>query len=107
VAGNEHGDLRAQVAALRAELAFAWEFRVPLPEPAPGAFAIVVRREPGGSDRWAVTDGADTGLRAWVDGRGWQYVSDIGRAAAYRHEREEALRVAYQVAELEGADAQG
>lgn len=50
-----------------------------------------------------MTDGALPGLRAWVAGEGWQYISDIGRTAAYTHERREALALAVQVAEIQAA----
>ncbi|MFF4741301.1 hypothetical protein ACFY2W_36270 [Streptomyces sp. NPDC001262] len=92
-------------AALRTQLALASEFRVPLPDAGVGGYGeVVVRRQQDGlGERWAVTDGADTGLRAWVDGEGWRHVSDVGRAVAFRHTREEALGLARQVAEIEGA----
>ncbi|NXY94461.1 hypothetical protein HYE82_08655 [Streptomyces sp. BR123] len=86
-------------------LALAHEFRVLIPNPGVGGYGeVVVRRQPDGAgERWAVTDGAFSGLRAWVDGEGWRYVSDIGRAAAYRHGLEQALELAHQVAEIEAA----
>ncbi|MFI0742410.1 hypothetical protein ACH4PU_30690 [Streptomyces sp. NPDC021100] len=89
--------------ALRAQLSLASEFRVPLPDAGAGGYGEVVvkRQQDGPGDRWAVTDGADTGLRAWVDGEGWRHVTDIGRAVAFRHTREEALLLAHQVAEIE------
>ncbi|MFD0353630.1 hypothetical protein ACFVHW_07755 [Streptomyces sp. NPDC127110] len=89
-------------------LGLAHEFRVPIPEAGVGGYGeVVVRRRPDGAgERWAVTDGAFSGLRAWVEGEGWRYVSDIGRAAAYRHSRESALELAHQVAEIEAACCQ-
>lgn len=86
------------------QLALAVEFRVPIPQvvPAGGYGEVVVRRDETG-DGWAVTDGALVGLRAWTEGEdgGWRPVSDIGRAAAYRHTREDALALAHRVAEYE------
>lgn len=81
-------------------LALAREFRVPFPavDGRAGYGEVAVVRESADSDQWAVTDGAVTGLRAWVSGR-WQYVSDIGRAAAYRYgDIGEALAVAEEAA---------
>ncbi|MFD7554201.1 hypothetical protein ACFV9E_06630 [Streptomyces sp. NPDC059835] len=83
-----------------AQLDFATEFRVPVPVGSAGGYAEVVVRRDDQGEMWAVSDGALTGLRAWVDGR-WSYVSDIGRAAAFRWTREEAIAVAQEVAELE------
>ncbi|MET9956318.1 hypothetical protein ABZ135_32890 [Streptomyces sp. NPDC006339] len=89
---------------LRQQMALVSEFRVPVPDSGAGGYAeIVVCRERTGVDRWAVTDGSLTGLRAWVAGEGWQYVSDVGRTVAYAHERDAALALARQVAELEAA----
>ncbi|MEU2834907.1 hypothetical protein ABZ667_40800 [Streptomyces lavendulae] len=86
-------------------LGLAHEFRVPIPDVGVGGYGeVVVRRQPDGAgERWAVTDGAFSGLRAWGDGEGWRYVSDIGRTAAYRHSLEQALELAHQVAEIEAA----
>lgn len=81
-------------------LALAREFRVPFPavDGRAGYGEVAVVRESADSDQWAVTDGAVTGLRAWVSGR-WQYVSDIGRAAAFRYgDIGEALAVAEEAA---------
>ncbi|MFJ1757291.1 hypothetical protein [Kitasatospora sp. NPDC088134] len=73
--------------------------------PADGHGEIVVRRDkPGG--RWAVTDGAQVGLRAWTETEGWRPVWDIGRAVAFRYTREVALALAHQVAEQEAANHQ-
>lgn len=89
---------------LRQEMALVSEFRVPLPDHGAGGYAeIVVCRERIDVDRWAVTDGALTGLRAWVEGEGWRYISDVGRKAAYAHGRREALDLARSVAEIEAA----
>ncbi|MFE7111105.1 hypothetical protein ACFU98_43695 [Streptomyces sp. NPDC057575] len=83
-------------------LELASEFRIPVPDTGAGGYAeIVVHRERGGTDRWAVTDGALTGRRAWVEGQGWQYISDVGLTAAYVYLRDEALLLALRVAEAE------
>ncbi|GGR04454.1 hypothetical protein [Kitasatospora griseola] len=88
------------------QLALAVEFRVPIPHgPAGGHGEVVVRREATG-DGWAVTDGALTGVRAWIEGEGWRPVWDIGRAAAYQHNREQALTLAHKVAGIEAANHQ-
>ncbi|KAB7835485.1 hypothetical protein FRZ00_26670 [Streptomyces mobaraensis] len=85
-------DDAATVATLREQLAFAAEFRVPILDVGVGGYGEeVVKRAPGGT-RWAVTDGAFSGLRAWGDGEGWRYITDIGRAATYRHNRDQALK---------------
>ncbi|MGW2865927.1 hypothetical protein [Streptomyces sp. NPDC001205] len=85
------------------QLALATEFRVPLPQGNGGGYGeVVVQRDDVGT-LWAVTDGAFSGLRAWVDGEGWRHISDVGRAVAYQHTREAALFLAHQVAELEAA----
>jgi hypothetical protein len=86
---------------LAAQLALAVEFRVPLPEGLGGYGELVVQRESTGSDRWAVTDGAFVGLQAWIDGEGWQYITDIGRAAAFVYSLDEALAMADDVARIE------
>ncbi|MFB8401291.1 NUDIX domain-containing protein [Streptomyces sp. NPDC055912] len=85
------------------QLALASEFRVPLPQGSAGGYAEVVVQQGLPGDAWGVTDGALTGLRAWIDGEGWRRVSDVGRGAAFGRGREEALLVAHQVAELEAA----
>ncbi|MFD6186120.1 hypothetical protein [Streptomyces goshikiensis] len=86
-------------------LGLAQEFRVPVPEIGVGGYGeVVVQRDRAGMDRWAVTDGAVTGLRAWSEtaaGSDWHYVSDVGRAAAFRHTLGEALRLAKVVAGIE------
>ncbi|MFB7852817.1 hypothetical protein ACFC34_38190 [Streptomyces sp. NPDC056053] len=85
-------------------LELASEFRIPVPDTGAGGHAeIVVHRERGGTGRWAVTDGALTGRQAWVEGQGWQYISEIGRTAAYAHPRDEALLLALRVAGAEAA----
>ncbi|WP_043271972.1 hypothetical protein [Streptomyces sp. CT34] len=101
---HRHDDT-ADVVALRQQLAMASEFRVPVPDTGVGGYAeVVVKRQlDGRGERWAVTDGAFSGLRAWVEGEGWRYISDVGRAVAYRHTRDEALAMAHQVAEIEAA----
>ncbi|MFE2639391.1 hypothetical protein ACFXKF_32310 [Streptomyces scopuliridis] len=85
------------------QLALASEFRVPIPQGSAGGCGEVVVKQDLTGDAWGVTDGALTGLQAWIDGEGWRYVSDVGRAAAFRRTREEALLLAHQVAELEAA----
>lgn len=83
------------------QLALVTEFRVPMPQGTAGGYGeVVVQRDEVGT-LWAVTDGAFSGLRAWIDGEGWRHISDVGRAVAYRHTREAALLLAHQVAELE------
>ncbi|MER5809908.1 hypothetical protein ABT143_17265 [Streptomyces sp. NPDC002033] len=86
-------------------LELAHEFRVPVPDIGLGGYGeIVVQRDRAGTDRWAVTDGAVTGLRTWTEsaaGADWQYVSDVGRQAAFRHTLSEALRLAKTVAGVE------
>ncbi|MFI1467604.1 hypothetical protein [Streptomyces wuyuanensis] len=87
---------------LAAQLALAVEFRVPLPEGLGGGYGeVVVQRESAGSDRWAVTDGAVSGLRAWRDPDGWQYVAEIGRREAFAYGLDEALDLADEVARIE------
>ncbi|MFI5867665.1 hypothetical protein [Streptomyces sp. NPDC051546] len=92
-------------------LELAQEFRVPVPDIGVGGYGeVVVQRDRAGTDRWAVTDGAVTGLRTWTEsaaGADWQYVSDVGRQAAFRHTLGEALRLAKRVAELEAARYRG
>ncbi|MFJ6384695.1 hypothetical protein ACIQI7_32395 [Kitasatospora sp. NPDC092039] len=90
------------------QLALAVEFRVPIPQGPVGGYGEVVVRRDETSDGWAVTDGALVGLRAWVEGEdgGWQPVRDIGRAAAYKHTREQALGLAHRVAEYEAINHQ-
>ncbi|MCY0922362.1 hypothetical protein OS965_30095 [Streptomyces sp. H27-G5] len=85
------------------QLALAAEFRGPLPQDKAGGYGEVVVRRDGLGTLWAVTDGAFSGLRAWVDGEGWRHISDVGRVVAYRHSRDQALLLAHQVAELEAA----
>lgn len=87
---------------LEAQLDLAAEFRIPCTNTNGGYAEVAVERSHA-SKLWAVTDGAFTGRRVWHDG-GWQYLSDIGRTAAYRHSREEALALGQHVAEIEGAD---
>ncbi|MEV5204402.1 hypothetical protein [Streptomyces sp. NPDC053720] len=96
--GTEGGENKFNV------LELASEFRIPVPGAgADGHAEIVVHRERGGTGRWAVTDGALTGRQAWVEGRGWQYISEVGRAAAYVHPRDRALLLALRVAGAEAA----
>lgn len=100
--GAEGWILAQYVRHLATRLTLATEFRVPLPEGLSGGYAeLVVQRESSDSDRWAVTDGAATGLRAWVDPVGWQYVAEVGRALAYRYELDDALDFAEDVARIE------
>ncbi|OEV14065.1 hypothetical protein [Streptomyces nanshensis] len=98
---EEVNQARSIAVALEQQLALAREFRVPLPNQVGGYGEITVEKDPG-LNLWAVTDGAFSGKRAWVDGF-WQHLTDIGRTAAYTHPLDEALELAYQVAEFEGA----
>lgn len=99
--GDEGWICAQYVKHMAAQLALATEFRVPLPKGLGGYGELVVQRESTGSDRWAVTDGAFVGLQAWVDGDGWKYVTDIGRAAAFVYSLDEALDMAEDVARIE------
>ncbi|OEV14070.1 hypothetical protein [Streptomyces nanshensis] len=98
---EEVDQARRVAVALEQQLALAREFRVPLPNQVGGYGEITVEKDPG-LRLWAVTDGALSGKRAWVDGD-WQRLTDIGRPAAYTHPLDEALELAHQVAEFEGA----
>ncbi|MGW7197506.1 hypothetical protein [Streptomyces chryseus] len=100
--GAEPWVLAQYVKHLAAQVARAVEFRVPLPEGLGGGYGeVVVQRESAGSDRWAVTDGAVSGLRAWLDPDGWQYVAEVGRVEAFAYGLDEALDMAEDVARLE------
>lgn len=99
--GAEPWVLAQYVKHLAAQVTLAAEFRVPLPDGLGGYGELVVRRESVGSDRWAVTDGAVSGLRAWLDPDGWQYVAEIGRTEAFAYGLDEALDMAEDVARLE------
>ncbi|WP_431784380.1 hypothetical protein [Streptomyces chumphonensis] len=89
---------------MAADLDLVREFRIPLPDSDVGGYAeIAVLREATGSDRWAITDGAVSGLRAWVDGR-WQRVADIGREAAFHFDLDGAFAVVEDVAHLARQD---
>jgi hypothetical protein len=89
--------------SLGEQLMFASEFRMPLPSGRPRGYQdIAVRRDPYGGSWWAVTDGAVSGLRAWMHD-GWRRVSDVGMHAAYRHTRSEALTLGQQVTDIETA----
>ncbi|MFE9810662.1 hypothetical protein [Streptomyces sp. NPDC005548] len=99
--GAEPWVLAQYVKHLAAQLTLASELRVPLPQGLGGYGELVVQRESTGSDRWAVTDGSLVGLQAWVDGDGWRYVTEIGRAAAFVYGLDEALDVAEVVARFE------
>ncbi|MEV8324568.1 hypothetical protein [Kitasatospora sp. NPDC056731] len=85
-------------------LRYATQFRLPLTNTVGGYGEVTIQRgESQYRDKWAVTDGAFTGLRAWTDPDGWQYISDIGRANAYRYTLEEAFEVGCRVVEIESA----
>ncbi|MEU0675429.1 hypothetical protein ABZ330_21560 [Streptomyces sp. NPDC006172] len=99
--GDEGWILAQYVKHIAAQLTLASEFRVPLPDGLGGYGEVVVQRESTGSDRWAVTDGALTGLRAWVYPAGWQYVTEVGRAVAFAHDLDDALELAEAVAKIE------
>ncbi|MEE1741203.1 hypothetical protein PUR49_32550 [Streptomyces sp. BE147] len=96
------GDGRKSFSA-EEQLALASEFRFPLQAGSVGGYSEVVVQRDGSNGRFAVTDGALTGLQAWVDGEGWRRVADVGRAAAFSRTREEAFEMAHHVAELEGS----
>nr|WP_024126493.1 hypothetical protein [Streptomyces sp. FR1]AHE39112.1 Hypothetical protein pFRL3_335 [Streptomyces sp. FR1] len=85
------------------QLKIATEFRIPLPLGSAGGYGEVVVRPDSISEKWAVTNGATTGLEAWVAGEGWRRVSDVGPGAVYTLTREKAIILGYQVAEIEGA----
>lgn len=100
---GDEGSICAQyVKHIAAQLTLASEFRVPLPEGLGGYGEIVVQRESTGSDRWAVTNGASTGLQAWVYPVGWQHVARVGRDVAFAHDLDDALELAEAVAKIEG-----
>lgn len=100
--GAEEWVLAKYVQHLAAQLTLASEFRVPLPDGLGGGYGeVVVQRESAGSDRWAVTDGAVSGLRAWRDPDGWQHVVEIGRREAFAYGLDEALDLADEVARIE------
>ncbi|MGW2708651.1 hypothetical protein ACWC4J_06615 [Streptomyces sp. NPDC001356] len=100
--GDEGSILAQYVKHLATQITLASEFRVPLPDGLGGGYGeLVVRRESTGSDRWAVTDGAVTGLRAWRDPDGWQYVAEVGRAEVFVYGLDEALDLAEEVARIE------
>ncbi|MFJ9771186.1 hypothetical protein ACIRVF_08075 [Kitasatospora sp. NPDC101157] len=91
-------------------LQYASQFRLPLTNTVGGYGEITIQRgEDLYHDKWAVTDGAFSGCRAWTEadgwtaGSGWQYISDIGRANAYRYTLQEAFEVARRVVEIESA----
>lgn len=92
-----------------AALAFATQFRLPLTNEYGGYGEVTIERGAGDyRDLWAVTDGSLTRLRVWVDPDGWQYITEIGWAGAYRHTLREAFTLGRQVVEIESAclDAQ-
>ncbi|MDX3066035.1 MULTISPECIES: hypothetical protein [Streptomyces] len=84
------------------QLKIATEFRIPLPLGSAGGYGEVVVRPDSISEKWAVTNGATTGLEAWVAGEGWRRVSDVGPSTVYTLTREKAIILGYQVAEIEG-----
>lgn len=99
--GAEEWILAQYVKHIATQLTLASEFRVPLPDGLGGDGEVVVRRESTGSDRWAVTDGAVSGLQAWVYPVGWQPVAEVGRDAAFAHSLDDALDLAEDVARIE------
>jgi hypothetical protein len=100
--GAEEWVLAQYVKHLATQITLASEFRVPLPDGLGGGYGeLVVQRDSADSNRWAVTDGAVTGLRAWRDPDGWQYVTEIGRAEAFAYGLDEALDLAVEVAQIE------
>lgn len=100
--GDEGSICSQYVKQIATRLALASEFRVPLPEGLGGGYGeLVVLRKSAGSDRWAVTDGAAAGLRAWRDPDGWQYVAEVGRAEVFVYGLDQALDLAEEVAGIE------
>jgi len=93
-----------QLAWDSAALAFATQFRLPLTNKVGGYGEITIQRGEGDQRHlWAVTDGAFTGIQAWTEPDGWRYISDIGRAAAYRHTLRDAFDLARRAVEVESA----
>lgn len=91
------------IAAQTARLEMTREFRIPLKNRHGGYAELTIERGPGPfDDRWAVTDGAHKGKRAWRNGS-WHYLSDIGPALAYAHDMDAALTLGEEVAIIEGA----
>lgn len=97
-------EAKSVLAQQTARLDLATEFRVPLPDGLGGYGEVVVQRESSDCHRFAVTDGAVSGMCVWLpDADGWTYIGDCGRAAAYCYGLDEALAVAERVAERERA----
>jgi hypothetical protein len=80
----------------------ATELRVPLPTTAGGYREIVVQRWHVGADQWAVTDGTNTNRKVWVDD-GWRPLRDLMVDDAFRYTLDDAITLAQQVVEHEGA----
>ncbi|MFF3256501.1 hypothetical protein ACFYWP_37220 [Actinacidiphila glaucinigra] len=78
------------------------EFRIPLTNGVGGHGEIVVRRLTLAHDRWQITDGAASNARVWI-ADDWKPINDVGLEAAHPYSLDEALTVAHQVAEYEGA----
>lgn len=78
------------------------EFHVPLTNAVGGYGEVVARRMTLDSDKWQVTDGANANRQVWVEGE-WKAITSLGMDAAHPYSLDEALKVAHQVAEFEGA----
>ncbi|MGW0334262.1 hypothetical protein ACWD0J_20740 [Streptomyces sp. NPDC003011] len=91
--------LRAEVQVLRT---FVSEFRIPLANTAGGYGEIVGRRQSLKLDQWQITDGANSNRKVWVAGD-WRPIADLSMDAAHPYTLHQALQVAAQVAEYEGA----
>lgn len=91
--------LRQDNALLRS---LAYEFHVPLSNQEGGYGEVVVRRWTLTDDLWEITDGANTNRQVWIDDA-WQPVADVGLTTSHRYALDQALVVARQVAEYEGA----
>ncbi|MEU3356102.1 hypothetical protein [Streptomyces sp. NPDC037389] len=91
---------RTSALSASATLVLVHELRVPVPGPDRNASITVLRDSTQDRPRWAVTTGCLFGVRAWTD-TGWQYISSIGRPAAFRYNLDGALTLAHQVARTE------
>ncbi|MFF4403681.1 hypothetical protein [Streptomyces sp. NPDC001404] len=81
----------------------AREFRIPMANDyGPIRGEVVVQRLTSDTDRWAVMDGPGPSRRAW-HAEQWLRLGEITPALAYKHRLDEAMDLAEQVAEIEGA----
>jgi hypothetical protein len=96
----------AELKCLRAELqllrTFGSEFRIPLTNTVGGYGEIVVRRQSLKLDQWQITDGANSNPKVWV-ACDWRPIADLSMDAAHPYTLYQALQVAAQLAEYEGA----